>query len=67
LSSITASLRTLYDQIEALERVLWSAYDRLGAELLDEADPAAYLKLAAEAALADSDAPPPLPHEMPRA
>ncbi|MBX3190707.1 MAG: IS66 family transposase [Labilithrix sp.] len=28
--------QTLYDQIEALARVLWPAYDRLGAELLDE-------------------------------
>ncbi len=28
---------TLYDQIERLARVLWPAYDRLGAELLDEA------------------------------
>ena len=27
---------TLYDQIERLARVLWPAYDRLGAELLDE-------------------------------
>lgn len=29
--------QTLYDQIEALARVLWPAYDRLGAELLEEA------------------------------
>ena len=28
--------QTLYDQIEALARPLWKAYDRLGAELLDE-------------------------------
>lgn len=28
--------QTLYDQIEALARVLWPAYDRLGCELLDE-------------------------------
>jgi transposase len=28
--------QTLYDQIEALARVLWPAYDRLGAELLEE-------------------------------
>lgn len=28
--------QTLYDQIEALARVLWPAYDRLGATLLDE-------------------------------
>lgn len=28
--------QTLYDQIEALARVLWPAYDRLGAEQLDE-------------------------------
>ena len=28
--------QTLYDQIEALARVLWSAYDRIGAELLEE-------------------------------
>jgi len=28
--------QTLYDQIEALARALWSAYDRLGAELLEE-------------------------------
>ena len=28
--------QTLYDQIEALARALWPAYDRLGAELLDE-------------------------------
>lgn len=28
--------QTLYDQVEALARVLWSAYDRLGAELLEE-------------------------------
>lgn len=27
---------TLYEQIERLARVLWPAYDRLGAELLDE-------------------------------
>ena len=27
---------TLYDQIERLARVLWPAYDRLGAELLEE-------------------------------
>lgn len=29
--------QTLYDQIEALARVLWPAYDRLGAELLERA------------------------------
>lgn len=29
--------QTLYDQIEALARALWPAYDRIGAELLDEA------------------------------
>ena len=28
--------QTLYDQIDALARVLWPAYDRLGAVLLDE-------------------------------
>jgi transposase len=28
--------QTLYDQIEALARLLWKPYDRLGAELLDE-------------------------------
>lgn len=28
--------QTLYDQLEALARPLWKAYDRLGAELLDE-------------------------------
>lgn len=33
---LTVDSQTLYDQIEALARVLWPAYDRLGAELLDE-------------------------------
>ncbi len=33
---LTVESQTLYDQIEALARVLWPAYDRLGAELLDE-------------------------------
>src|SRR5690606_3512173 len=28
--------QTLYEQVEALARLLWKAYDRLGAELLDE-------------------------------
>jgi transposase len=28
--------QTLYDQIEALARLLWPAYDRIGAELLEE-------------------------------
>ena len=33
---LTVDSQTLYDQIEALARVLWPAYDRLGAELLEE-------------------------------
>lgn len=33
---LTVDSYTLFDQIERLARVLWPAYDRLGAELLDE-------------------------------
>ncbi len=33
---LTVDSYTLYDQIERLARVVWPAYDRIGAELLDE-------------------------------